>query len=158
MDAADPVRGATSERTSGERDGGTVLLLVLLLTTVLGIIVLGLLNYTETGLRTSNVATERTERNAAATAAAYFVVESMSSGSTVSCPASQAVPDEAIPGDVGVSVACQLVDDSVSPARYELTAQTADGHPAGEVIAVIEVRTEMSAPRSVRVVSWSGGI
>lgn len=144
----------TPRRPAGDR--GSILILTLVLTMVLSLVVIGLARYTMAGLATSDVSTERTERTAAATAGIYFVVEQLSVSAPAGCPAQQVLASSVVPGDVAVSVACSKVTTTESPAIYELVARTTDGHIAGQISVSVQVRTEMSSPRSVRVVEWDG--
>lgn len=137
------------------RDRGAVLVLALVLTVVMSLIVLGLATYVSTGLRTSSVSTDRTEATATATAGIYFVVERLSTTSLVACNASFPVPQAAAPGDIGVTVSCEKLTTTESPATYRLVASTSNGHPAGDLVALVSVREEMAAPRGVRIVDWS---
>ncbi|MEZ5297661.1 MAG: hypothetical protein R2697_15715 [Ilumatobacteraceae bacterium] len=61
-----------------------------------------------------------------------------------------------VPGEVPVAVTCTKITTTESPAVYELSARTTDDHVAGTITAQVQVRTEMSAPRSVRVIEWTG--
>lgn len=145
----------TAMNAPDPRDRGAVLVLALVLTVVLSLVVVGLATYVSTGLRTSEVSTERTETTAAATAGLYFVVERLSTTDPIACDASFGVPASATPGDIGVTVACEKVSTTESPAVYRLSSSTSNGHPAGDVVALVSVREEMAAPRGVRVVDWS---
>jgi Tfp pilus assembly protein PilX len=145
------------EHADRPRDQGAILVLALVLSVVMSIIVLALAQYSSTGLRTSRVSTERTERTAASTAAVYFTIEQIAMSSPLTCPANSTLPGAANPGDVGVTITCVELTPGVPPARFEIVAMTDDGHPAGVVTAIVDVRDEMSPPRSVRVADWVSG-
>ena len=130
-------------------------MLALVLTVVLSIVVLGLATYVSTGLRTSKVSADRTGAAAAATAGIYFVVERLSTSSPLACDPLFAVPAAAVPGDIGLTIACSKLTTSELPAQYRLVSNTSNGHMAGDIVAVISVREEMAVPRGVRVIDWS---
>ncbi len=146
-----------TDHTDPPRDQGAILVLALVLSVVMSIIVLALANFSSTGLRTSRVSTERTERTAASTAAVYFTIEQLAMSEPLACPVNSTLPTAANPGDVGVTITCVQPAPGASPMTFEIVARTDDGHPAGVVTAAVEVRDEMAPPRSVRVSDWVSG-
>jgi hypothetical protein len=64
-----------TRHSSGRRDEGAVLVIALVLTVVMAVVVLGLAKFVTVGLRTSGVASERTETNIDASNAMNWVIE-----------------------------------------------------------------------------------
>lgn len=160
MTTSPPMGSASTRSTDGRDepapDRGVILVLVLVLCVVLSVIVIALANYAATGLRTSDASTDRTDHTAAATAAAFYSIEQLARTDAIECEADAAVPVAITPADLPAASSCRKVSTVESPAIYEVSVRTLDGQSSGRLTATVAVRDDMAAPRSVRVVDWSG--
>jgi hypothetical protein len=106
-------------------DRGTILIITLILTVVLSVVVLAIATFAATGLRTSNVTTERTESNAVTASGLTWYIEELT--------AKRVTPDDlAWCSSSGVSntVPSGVLSESGAGVVVECTTQALlEGHP-----------------------------
>jgi len=132
----------TSEQV--HRDRGSILVLTLVLTVILAVVVLAIARYVTTGLQASEVTTERTETNAAASAALTWVIEEFSAKRlqpAADCSAYDTVL--AVPAGVAptgtTTVTCSPLDEIGNHPAVELLATTTIGGVTRTIEVMLQV-------------------
>ncbi len=139
-------------------DAGSILILTMIFTIVLALIVIAMAAFATTGLKTSNVTTERTESNAATSSALVWVIDALAEKSVrpdLDC--SELGPDIAAPVNLlaaaSATVTCTTQPDIDFHPTVLLTASgtTADGTQR-QIEVVVQVPR---ADYTVQVRSWT---
>ena len=141
------------------RDDGSVLVLTLIFTVVLAFIVLALAEYAGTGLRTSRVATMRTETTADASSAVSWAVERFAKKELTpdaDCLEAPNYKDIPLPGGlltVGVTVELRCAETTPMTGEpvIHLIAETHSGPSTRTVEATVEVPSYL---HGARVADW----
>jgi hypothetical protein len=140
-------------------DDGSVLVLTLIFTVVLAFVVLALAEYAGTGLRTSRVATMRTETTADASSAVSWAIERFAKkeltpdGACFEAPSYKEIP---LPGgllSVGVTVELRCAETTPMTGEpvIHLIAETHSGPSTRTVEATVEVPSYL---HGARVADW----
>lgn len=149
------------------RDAGVVLIPTIILTFVVSIVVVAVLGYVGTGLRTSKVTTQRTNDANVAAAAMYWAIEVLAteSGDTRFCDEIVEIvaPAEAMPHREPVTIDCAPpFDTGGAGVRRALLSVSLDSGPAGHVTALVDYRpsdtVSVTGSRPVRIYSWDAGV
>ncbi len=143
-----------------QEDGGSILILTLLLTVVLAVIVLALATYAAAGLATSRVTTQRTESNAVATDGLTWAIEEFAKKTLVpendahcaATPVALSPPSGLLDAGSTVALTCTRQADIDDHPTVLLTA---DATLASGTNRTIEVVLQVpAAQRTTQVHSW----
>lgn len=151
----------TSDDPEESQDSGLVLVPTMIMTFVVGIVVVAVLGYVSTGLRTAQVTTERTDDANVGAAAIYWAMEELANESDPEgiCDADLVIieaPAAAMPNDEAVTVRCDstLYNGTEGVERVQLSV-TSSTSTIGAVAALVDFRPSEPDPRPVRIHSWN---
>lgn len=141
-------------------DRGGVLILTLLLTTILALVVIALAQYASTGLKTSDVASLRTETNFDAASAASWAIEELAKkqldpdADCAPAPSTSVVPVPAglVPNGYTVSLTCAQTTPIAGEPVVHLISTVTDGAGVRRF-----VETTVEVPRythGARIADW----
>lgn len=138
--------------TRRTHDDGSVLVLTLILVTVMAVVVIALAQYVTVGLRTSNVASERTETNADAANAVNWAIEEFAK--------KQLRPDDscgAAPAYLAISVPSGLASNGTTLSLECAQTNPITGEPVVHLIATSTGDQERMIQATVEVPRYSHG-
>ncbi|MDW3215415.1 MAG: hypothetical protein R8G01_15545 [Ilumatobacteraceae bacterium] len=142
------------------RDGGTILVLTLVFTVILAVVVIAIANFATTGLKTSSVATQRTDTNADASATMSWAIEQFSKKQLLpdadcgDAPASQpiVVPTALLPNGYTATLTCSQTTPIATEPMVHLVARVT---PSGGAPRTVEATVEVPKyTHGARIADW----